>query len=107
MRYNGMIGSNMLTESLHGGLYWHYDEPWSRDHCCKKGRLLMIKPVKEENLEHEEEDLDHEEEDMEEESQLADCMMHSCRLREPAYDESGRSTQTTANHHPYRYWEIQ
>ncbi|RWW01008.1 hypothetical protein GW17_00035981 [Ensete ventricosum] len=43
----------------------------------QKGRLLMIEPIEEEDLEHEEEDLDDEEEDTDEESQPVDCMMHA------------------------------
>ncbi|RRT37026.1 hypothetical protein B296_00056404 [Ensete ventricosum] len=38
------------------GLCQHCDMPWSYDHCCKKGRLLMIEPIEE--PEHEEEDLE-------------------------------------------------
>ncbi|RZS22126.1 hypothetical protein BHM03_00054864 [Ensete ventricosum] len=44
-------------------LYWHCDEPWSRDHCCEKGCHLLIRPfedVEEEVLEHEEEVTDEE-----------------------------------------------
>ncbi|RWV82786.1 hypothetical protein GW17_00055681, partial [Ensete ventricosum] len=29
------------------GLCWHYDEPWSHDHYCKKGMLMMIEPIEE------------------------------------------------------------
>ncbi|RZR74795.1 hypothetical protein BHM03_00043667 [Ensete ventricosum] len=36
-------------EHTHGrsakGLCWHRDEPWSKDHQCKRGRLLMIEPI--------------------------------------------------------------
>ncbi|RWV88330.1 hypothetical protein GW17_00049597, partial [Ensete ventricosum] len=49
---------------------------WSREHRCKKGRLLMIKPMEEEVIEHPEESLEHEEEDMGEEPQLTDFMVH-------------------------------
>ncbi|RWV99713.1 hypothetical protein GW17_00037366 [Ensete ventricosum] len=66
-----------LKEKRYNGLCWHCDEPWSHEHYCKKGRLLMIEPVDKEDLEHEEEDCCHEEEDTEEESQPADCMMHA------------------------------
>ncbi|RWW04615.1 hypothetical protein BHE74_00036100 [Ensete ventricosum] len=55
------------------GLCRHYDVPWSRDHRCKKGRLLMIEPIKE--PEHEEEDLEPEE-DMKEDQQPTDCTAH-------------------------------
>ncbi|RRT81669.1 hypothetical protein B296_00000082 [Ensete ventricosum] len=33
------------------GLCWHCDEPWSHDHRCKKGRLLLIEPIEEPKLE--------------------------------------------------------
>ncbi|RZS22805.1 hypothetical protein BHM03_00055633 [Ensete ventricosum] len=39
-------------------LCWNCDEPWSRDHCCKRGFLLLIEPLddlEEEVHEHEEE----------------------------------------------------
>ncbi|RZS10445.1 hypothetical protein BHM03_00041671 [Ensete ventricosum] len=52
------------------GFCWHYDEPWSHDHRCKKGRLLLIEPIDESELE--EEDLDHEEENMGEDLELVD-----------------------------------
>ncbi|RRT45038.1 hypothetical protein B296_00035797 [Ensete ventricosum] len=38
-------------------LCWHYDEPWSCDHHCKKGWLLMIEPAKDEDNETSEEAL--------------------------------------------------
>ncbi|RWW62604.1 hypothetical protein BHE74_00030270 [Ensete ventricosum] len=41
------------------GLCWHCDEPWSHDHRCKRGRLLLIESIN--DSEHEEEDLEHEE----------------------------------------------
>ncbi|RWW07348.1 hypothetical protein BHE74_00006477 [Ensete ventricosum] len=40
------------------GLCCHYDEPWSRNHRCKKGCLILIEPIEdmeEEVQEHEEE----------------------------------------------------
>ncbi|RWW55396.1 hypothetical protein BHE74_00037972 [Ensete ventricosum] len=46
------------------GLCWHCDEPWSRDHRCRKGRLLMIESIEE--SEHEDADLESEREDTEE-----------------------------------------
>ncbi|RRT60354.1 hypothetical protein B296_00019298 [Ensete ventricosum] len=65
-----------LRERSERGLCRHYDEPWSCEHHCKKGRLLVIEPIKE-DPEYAEESLDYEEDDMEEEPQLADCLMHS------------------------------
>ncbi|RZS17222.1 hypothetical protein BHM03_00049338 [Ensete ventricosum] len=32
-------------------LCWHCDEPWSHDHRCKKGCLLLIEPIEEPKLE--------------------------------------------------------
>ncbi|RZR84191.1 hypothetical protein BHM03_00010957 [Ensete ventricosum] len=40
-----------LRDRLAKGLCWHYNEPWSHDHRCKKERLLLIKPI--EDLEEE------------------------------------------------------
>ena len=56
-----------LRERYAKGLCWHCDEPWSHEHRCSKGRLLMIEPVEEEIIEHPKEILEHEEEDVEEE----------------------------------------
>ncbi|RRT45497.1 hypothetical protein B296_00022134 [Ensete ventricosum] len=54
------------------GLCWHCDKPWSRDHPCKKGHLLLIKAI---------EDLEEEVQEhgvvTEEEQQLTDYMMHA------------------------------
>ncbi|RRT75325.1 hypothetical protein B296_00021256 [Ensete ventricosum] len=54
-------------------LCWHCDEPRSRDHCCKKGHLLLIEPL--EDIE--EEVQENEEEVMEEEQQPVDFTMHA------------------------------
>ncbi|RWV80954.1 hypothetical protein GW17_00057687 [Ensete ventricosum] len=59
------------------GFYWHYDELWSRKHHCKKGQLLMIEPVEDEDNETSEEALEPKEEAMEEESQPADYAVHA------------------------------
>ncbi|CAL9111885.1 unnamed protein product, partial [Musa textilis] len=59
------------------GLCWHCDEPWSREHRCKKGRLFVIEPVEEEISEQLEESLEHEDEDVEEEPQSVDFMVHA------------------------------
>ncbi|RWW63931.1 hypothetical protein BHE74_00028868 [Ensete ventricosum] len=56
------------------GLCRHYDEHWSRDHHCKKGRLLMIEPIEEPK--HKEENLEAEENTMEDQ-QLTECTTHS------------------------------
>ncbi|RZS06331.1 hypothetical protein BHM03_00036969 [Ensete ventricosum] len=50
------------------GLCWHCDKPWSREHHCKKGRLLVIEPAEDEDNETSEEALEPKEEVMEEES---------------------------------------
>ncbi|RRT61100.1 hypothetical protein B296_00014850 [Ensete ventricosum] len=44
------------------GLCWHCDKPWSYNHHCKKGKLLMIEPIEESK----EEDLKPEKENMKE-----------------------------------------
>ncbi|RWV90524.1 hypothetical protein GW17_00047262 [Ensete ventricosum] len=56
------------------GLCTHCDVLGSCDHRCKKGRLLIIKPIEE--PEHEEEDLEPEEY-TKEDSQSVDCMAHA------------------------------
>ncbi|RRT33797.1 hypothetical protein B296_00031346 [Ensete ventricosum] len=66
-----------LREQSTKGLCWHYDEPWSREHHYKKGRLLMIESTEEEDNEISKESLEPEEETMEEESQLADYAMYA------------------------------
>ncbi|RZS20596.1 hypothetical protein BHM03_00053124 [Ensete ventricosum] len=58
-------------------LYWHYDEPWSREHHCKKGQLLVIEPAEDENNETSEEALEPKEEAMKEESQPANYAVHA------------------------------
>ncbi|RZS24233.1 hypothetical protein BHM03_00057285 [Ensete ventricosum] len=65
-----------LRERSAKGLCWHRNEPWSRERRCKKGRLLMIELVEDEDNEPTEEGLEPEEEAIEEEPQLADsqCM---------------------------------
>ncbi|RWV82614.1 hypothetical protein GW17_00055871 [Ensete ventricosum] len=59
------------------GLCWHCDEPWSREHRCKKGQLLMVEPTEDEDNETSEETLEPKEEAMEEESQPIDYTMHA------------------------------
>ncbi|RWV83713.1 hypothetical protein GW17_00054643 [Ensete ventricosum] len=58
-------------------LFWHWDEPWSHEHHCKKGRLLMSEPVKDEDNETSEEALEPKEEVMKEESQPANYVVHA------------------------------
>ncbi|RWW87424.1 hypothetical protein BHE74_00003744 [Ensete ventricosum] len=58
-------------------LCWHCDEPWSCEHHCKKGRLLVVEPMEDEDNEIYEEALEHKEEAMEEESQLANYAVHA------------------------------
>ncbi|RZS03918.1 hypothetical protein BHM03_00034172, partial [Ensete ventricosum] len=73
-------------------LCWLCDEPWSREHRCKKGRLLVIEPAKDEDNETSllmiepaedednetsEEALESKEEAMEEESQPVDYAVHA------------------------------
>ncbi|RWW39918.1 hypothetical protein BHE74_00054707 [Ensete ventricosum] len=66
-----------LRERLAKGLCWHYDEPWSREHRYKKGRLLMIEPVEDEDSEPSEESLKPEDEATEEEPQPTDYAVHA------------------------------
>ncbi|RZR99441.1 hypothetical protein BHM03_00028989 [Ensete ventricosum] len=66
-----------LCERSTKGLCWHCDEPWSRKHRCKKGRLLMIKPVEDEDKEPSEEGLEPKEEATKEEPQLANYTVHA------------------------------
>ncbi|RZS26876.1 hypothetical protein BHM03_00060281, partial [Ensete ventricosum] len=71
----------LIRDSLHERsareLYWHCNEPWSREHRCKKGRLLVIKPAENENNETSEEALEPKEEAMEEGSQPTDYAAHA------------------------------
>ncbi|RZS28965.1 hypothetical protein BHM03_00062624 [Ensete ventricosum] len=66
-----------LREHLAKGLCWHYDEPWSREYRCKKGRLLMIELVEDKDNKPSEECLELKEKAMEEEPQLADYVVHA------------------------------
>ncbi|RWV95773.1 hypothetical protein GW17_00041576 [Ensete ventricosum] len=66
-----------LRERSAKGLYCHYDIPWSCEHHCKKGRLLMIESAKDEDNETFKEALEPKEEAMEEESQSADYVVHA------------------------------
>ncbi|RRT42481.1 hypothetical protein B296_00025653 [Ensete ventricosum] len=71
------LARDKLHERLAKGLCWHYDESWSREHRCKKGRLLMIEPVEDEDNKPSEEGLKPEEEATEEEPQQADYAVHA------------------------------
>ncbi|RWV81792.1 hypothetical protein GW17_00056757, partial [Ensete ventricosum] len=66
-----------LHERSTKGLCWHCDEPWSHEHRCKKGRLLVIESAEDEDNETSKEALEPEEEAMEEESQPADYVVHA------------------------------
>ncbi|RZS10046.1 hypothetical protein BHM03_00041201 [Ensete ventricosum] len=66
-----------LRERSAKELCWHCDEPWSREHHCKKGQLLMIEPTEDEDNETSEEALQPKEEAMEEESQSANYAEHA------------------------------
>ncbi|RRT66030.1 hypothetical protein B296_00000231 [Ensete ventricosum] len=57
-----------LREQSTKELCWHCDEPWSREHHCKKGRLLMIELAEDEDNETSEEAFEPKEEAMEEEA---------------------------------------
>ncbi|RWW37813.1 hypothetical protein BHE74_00057019 [Ensete ventricosum] len=62
-----------LRDRSSKGLCWFYDELWSHDHHCKKGRLLLIEPLEDV----EEEVQEHEEVVTEEEEQPVDITMHA------------------------------
>ncbi|RWW78144.1 hypothetical protein BHE74_00013652 [Ensete ventricosum] len=66
-----------LRERSAKGLCWHCDEPWSHEHRCKKGRLLVIEPIEGEDIEPSEESLEPEDEATEEEPQSADFTVHA------------------------------
>ncbi|RWW30002.1 hypothetical protein GW17_00005446 [Ensete ventricosum] len=64
-----------LRERSTKRLCWHCDEPWSREHRCKKGRLLVIEPIEVKDIKPEE-SLEPEYEATEEEPQPADYAVH-------------------------------
>lgn len=66
-----------LREQYAKGLCWHCDEPWSHEHRCSKGRLLMIEPIEEEVIWYPKESLEYEEEDAEEEPQPTEGTVHA------------------------------
>ncbi|RWV83930.1 hypothetical protein BHE74_00015036 [Ensete ventricosum] len=66
-----------LRERSAKELCWHCDEPWSREHHCKKGWLLVIELVEDKDNETSDEVLEHKEEAMEEESQSANYVVHA------------------------------
>ncbi|RWW68758.1 hypothetical protein BHE74_00023686 [Ensete ventricosum] len=66
-----------LRERSAKELCWHCDEPWSYEHHCKKGQLLVIEPAEDEDNETSEEAIEPREEAMEEESQPANYTMHA------------------------------
>ncbi|RRT31700.1 hypothetical protein B296_00058175 [Ensete ventricosum] len=66
-----------LRERSTKELCWHCNEPWSREHHCKKGRLFIIEPVEGEDNETYEKTLEPKEEAMEEESPPANYVVHA------------------------------
>ncbi|RWV91384.1 hypothetical protein GW17_00046331 [Ensete ventricosum] len=66
-----------LRERSAKELYGHCNEPWSREHHYKKGRLLVIEPTEDEDNETSEEALKRKEEAMEEESQPTNYAVHA------------------------------
>ncbi|RZR81961.1 hypothetical protein BHM03_00008283 [Ensete ventricosum] len=66
-----------LRERSTKELCWHCNESWSREHHCKKGRLLVIEPVEDEDNETSEKALEPKEKAMEEESPLANYVVHA------------------------------
>ncbi|RZS22229.1 hypothetical protein BHM03_00054972 [Ensete ventricosum] len=72
------LSSEELRDRSTKGLCWNYNTLWSRDHHCKKGRLLMVEPIEESK--HEKDNLEHKE-NAKEDLQLADCMTYALRRR--------------------------
>ncbi|RWW03989.1 hypothetical protein GW17_00032814 [Ensete ventricosum] len=66
-----------LRERSTKELCWHCNKPWSREHHCKKGRLLVIELVEDEDNETSEKALKPKEEAMEEESPPANYAVHA------------------------------
>ncbi|RRT53832.1 hypothetical protein B296_00025023 [Ensete ventricosum] len=66
-----------LQERSAKGLCWHYDEPLSREHYCKKGLLLVIEPVEDEDIEPFKESLKCKDEATEEEPQSVDFTVNT------------------------------
>ncbi|RZR73718.1 hypothetical protein BHM03_00027260, partial [Ensete ventricosum] len=66
-----------LRERSTKELCWHCNKPWSREHYCKKGRLLVIEPVEDEDNETSEKAIKPKEEAMEEESPPANYAVHA------------------------------
>ncbi|RZS10909.1 hypothetical protein BHM03_00042184, partial [Ensete ventricosum] len=66
-----------LRERSTKELCWHCNEPWSREYHYKKGWLLVIEPVEDEDNETSEKALESKEEAMEEESPPANYAVHA------------------------------
>ncbi|RRT70834.1 hypothetical protein B296_00026884 [Ensete ventricosum] len=64
-----------LRERSTEGLYLRYDEPWSRNHRCRKKKLLVIEPIK--DLEPKDIDPEPDKEEAEEEPQPAISTIHA------------------------------
>ncbi|RWW62050.1 hypothetical protein BHE74_00030849 [Ensete ventricosum] len=75
--YTKKLTRDELRERSAKGFCWHCDELWSREHRCKKGWLLVIEPVKDEDTEPSEESLEPEDEAAEEEPKSADYAVHA------------------------------
>ncbi|RRT42556.1 hypothetical protein B296_00025231 [Ensete ventricosum] len=85
-----------LRERSTKELCWHCDEPWSREHHCKKGRLLVIEPA-------EDEDNETSEEAMEEVSQPANYAVHALTgYSNPQIMKATRRGAATYGQTPYR-----
>ncbi|RWW43475.1 hypothetical protein BHE74_00050855, partial [Ensete ventricosum] len=83
-----------LREHSAKRLCWHYNESWSREHRCKKGQLLVIELVEDEDSEPSKEGLKPKEEAMEEEPQPGRLRSTRIgRLLQPADDEKVKARQ--------------
>ncbi|RRT36106.1 hypothetical protein B296_00034965 [Ensete ventricosum] len=99
-------------------LCWHCDKPWSLEHHCKKGQLLMIEPAEDEDNETSEEDLEPKEETMEEESQPANYVVHALAgysnslmivpTKEPKLEDTTLKPKEkdTTTGHPHGAWMV-
>ncbi|RRT53758.1 hypothetical protein B296_00025268 [Ensete ventricosum] len=75
--YTKKLTRDELRERSTKELCCHCDEPWGREHHCKKGQLLMIEPAEDEDNESSKEALEPKEEIMEEESQPANYAVYA------------------------------
>ncbi|RWW43930.1 hypothetical protein BHE74_00050342 [Ensete ventricosum] len=71
------VDKRRASQTIGQGVALACDKPWSREHRCKKGQLLMIESAEDEDNETSKDALEPEEEAMEEESQPANYAVHA------------------------------